>query len=321
MNTEITNALKATSDTAQYDNSAKRLLGNKYILAQILVYTVDEFKGMQPMDVVPLIEGEPKIGIVPVEPGLTNERQGDKIIGLNTENTEEKIRRLMKKYGLMCNIRKANPYRRMAKAIKTNNVADNLVKREFEKYGPRRILLTDITYVPFDGRFCYLSAIIDAFTKQILSYVLSESLEVDFVLETVNLMIEKHGVSLTTKTILHSDQGCHYTSCSFIQLVKDKGLRQSMSRRGNCWDNAPQESFFGRMKDHIGDRLKECGTYSEVRAIIDDWMDYYNNDRYQWELAKLSPNEYYKYITTGIYPIKGKIPSTDMYDEEGNKTN
>lgn len=102
-------------------------------------------------------------------------------------------------------------------------------------------------------------------------------------------MIEKHGVSLTTKTILHSDQGCHYTSCSFIQLVKDKGLRQSMSRRGNCWDNAPQESFFGRMKDHIGDRLKECGTYSEVRAIIDDWMDYYNNDRYQWELAKLLP--------------------------------
>ena len=94
-----------------------------------------------------------------------------------------------------------------------------------------------------------------------------------------------------------------------------------MSRRGNCWDNAPQESFFGRMKDHIGDRLKECGTYSEVRAIFDDWMDYYNNDRYQWELAKLSPNEYYKYITTGIYPIKGKIPSTDMYDEEGNKTN
>ena len=73
----------------------------------------------------------------------------------------------MKKYGLMCNIRKANPYRRMAKAIKHNNVADNLVKREFENNGPRRILLTDITYVPFDGRFCYLSTIIDAFTKQI----------------------------------------------------------------------------------------------------------------------------------------------------------
>lgn len=232
----------------------------------------------------------------------------------------KKIRRLMKKYGLICNIRKANPYRRMAKAIKTNSVADNLVKREFEKYGPRKILLTDITYIPFDGRFCYLSTIIDAFTKQILSYVLSESLEVDFVLETVNLMIEKHGISLTTETIIHSDQGCHYTSCSFIQLVKDKGLRQSMSRRGNCWDNAPQESFFGRMKDHVGDRIKECTTYNEVLAVIDDWMDYYNNDRYQWELARLSPNEYYEYITTGIYPIKGRIPSTDMDDEEGKKT-
>ena len=229
----------------------------------------------------------------------------------------KKIRRLMKKYGLICNIRKANPYRRMAKAIKTNNVADNLVRREFEKHGPRKILLTDITYIPFDGRFCYLSTIIDAFTKQILSYVLSESLEVDFVLETVNLMIEKYGVSLTTETIIHSDQGCHYTSCSFIQLVKDKGLRQSMSRRGNCWDNAPQESFFGRMKDHIGERIKECTKYSEIAAIIDDWMDYYNNDRYQWELAKLSPNEYYEYVTTGIYPIKGKISSADMDEEEG----
>ena len=230
----------------------------------------------------------------------------------------KKIRRLMKKYGLVCNIRKANPYRRMAKAIRTNNVADNLVQREFEKYGPRMILLTDITYIPFDGRFCYLSTIIDAFTKQILSYVLSESLEVDFVLETVNLMVEKHGVSLATKAIIHSDQGCHYTSCSFIQLVKDKGLRQSMSRRGNCWDNAPQESFFGRMKDHIGDKLKGCTMYCEVLAIIDDWMDYYNNDRYQWELAKLSPNEYYQYITTGVYPIKGRISSADMDDEEGN---
>ena len=229
----------------------------------------------------------------------------------------KKIRRLMKKYGLVCGIRKANPYRRMAKAIKTNNVAANLVKREFEKHGPRKVLLTDITYIPVNGEFCYLSTILDACTKQILSYVLSESLEVDFVLETVNQMVKNHGISLSTDTIIHSDQGCHYTSCSFIQLVKDKGLRQSMSRRGNCWDNAPQESFFGRMKDHIENRLKTCTEYLEVKTIIDDWMDYYNNERYQWELAKLSPNEYYTYITTGIYPLKGVIPSMNK-NEEGN---
>lgn len=217
----------------------------------------------------------------------------------------KKIRRLMKKYGLFCPIRKANPYRRMAKAIKTNNVADNLLKREFTSYGPRMVLLTDITYVPYNGVFCYLSTILDAYTKQILSYVLSESLEVDFVLDSINQMIDRHGISLTTETMIHSDQGCHYTSCSFIQLVKDKGLRQSMSRRGNCWDNAPQESFFGHMKDEID--LSECVEFSQVKGVIDDWMDYYNNERYQWKLAKLSPNEYYQYLVTKTYPLKGLL--------------
>lgn len=223
----------------------------------------------------------------------------------------KKIRRLMKKYNLFCPIRKANPYRRMAKALKTNNVADNILNREFKEHGPRMVLLTDITYIPYHNTKCYLSVILDAFTKEILSYVLSESLEVDFVLETVNQLIEKHGISLSTKTLVHSDQGCHYTSYSFIQILKDKKLRQSMSRRGNCWDNDPQESFFGHMKDEIN--LSKCRIFNDVKTIINDWIDYYNNERYQWNLAKLSPVEYYKYITTGEYPLKmgiSKIPSS-----------
>jgi len=97
----------------------------------------------------------------------------------------KKIRRLMGKYNLYCPIRKANPYRRIATSLKTTNVSKNLVNREFTKHGPRKILLTDITYIPFNGVFCYLSTVIDAFTKQVLSYVLSESLEVEFVLETI----------------------------------------------------------------------------------------------------------------------------------------
>lgn len=217
----------------------------------------------------------------------------------------KKIRRLMNKYGLFCPVRKANPYRRMAKALRTNHVADNLVNREFEDHGPRKVLLTDITYIPYNGRFCYLSTILDAFTKQILSYVLSESLELDFVLKSVEQLVERHGISLSTETLIHSDQGCHYTSYRFIQIVKDAELRQSMSRRGNCWDNAPQESFFGHMKDEID--ISGCERFQQVKDIIDDWMDYYNNDRYQWQLAKLSPNEYYSYITTGIYPLPGRM--------------
>ncbi|MBR1386043.1 MAG: IS3 family transposase [Bacilli bacterium] len=223
----------------------------------------------------------------------------------------KKIRRLMKKYNLFCPIRQANPYRRMAKALKTNNVADNLLNREFKMHGPRNILLTDITYLPYNGTRCYLSTILDAYTKEILSYVLSESLEVDFVLETVNQLIDNHGISLTTETLVHSDQGCHYTSYCFIQILKDKKLRQSMSRKGNCWDNAPQESFFGHMKDEID--ISKCKTFNEVKTIIDDWIYYYNHERYQWDLAKLSPCEYYEYITTGIYPLKvgiSKKPSS-----------
>lgn len=163
----------------------------------------------------------------------------------------KKIRRLMDKYGLSCPIRKANPYRRMAKALRTSNVADNLLKRAFRKYGPRMVLLTDITYLPYNGIFAYLSTVLDAFTKQVLAYVTSPSLEVDFVLETVDILIRDHGAELRTRTLLHSDQGCHYTSYSYIDILKDSSLRQSMSRKGNCWDNAPQESFFGHMKDEI----------------------------------------------------------------------
>lgn len=214
----------------------------------------------------------------------------------------KKISRLMHKYNLICPIRQANPYRRMAAALKTNNVADNLVNREFEEHGPRSILLTDITYIPYNCTFAYLSTIIDAFTKQVLSYAISDNLKLDFVLLTVEQLIRNHRISLDEETIIHSDRGVHYTSYKFIEIVKDSNLRQSMSRRANCWDNAPQESFFGHMKDEID--VSNCTDFCEVKDIIDDWIDYYNNERYQWDLAKLSPNEYYSYITTGIYPLK-----------------
>ena len=214
----------------------------------------------------------------------------------------KKIRRLMKKYGLICPIRKANPYRRMAKAFKISNAVPNILNREFETHGPRAILLTDITHI-INGKAprCYMSTIIDACTKELLAWVLSESLEIDFVLETVNQLIRNHGISLTAHTLINSDQGTHYRSLKFIQLIKDNELRQSMSRKANCWDNAPQESFYGHMKDEID--ISECTTFEEIQQVISDWTDYYNNDRYQWDLARLTPKEYYKYRVTGEYPL------------------
>ena len=181
---------------------------------------------------------------------------------------QKKIRRLMHKYNLSCPVRKQNPYRQMTRAIKTNSLSDNLVNREFKEHGPRMILLTDITYIRISDKFAYLSVIIDAFTKEVLSYVLSESLEIDFVLQTVNLLIQKHGALLSANTIIHSDQGSHYTSIKFRQLIEDSGLRQSMSRRGNCWDNAPQESFFGHMKEELKPYIF---TWQTIQDAKDDY--------------------------------------------------
>lgn len=218
----------------------------------------------------------------------------------------KKIRRLMKKYGLKCPIRKANPYRRALHKKCTDMAAPNLLNREFRSYGPRMVLLTDITYL-FYGTHqkAYMVTILDAYTKQILSYSVSRTMEVDFVLKAVKNLISKHGISLQAETLINSDQGSHYTSKKFIQIIKDNQLRQSMSRRANCWDNAPQESFWGHMKDELN--LDSCKRYDKLLEYIDDWVDYYNNDRCQWDLALLSPNEYYEYLKTGIYPLNRPV--------------
>lgn len=154
---------------------------------------------------------------------------------------------------------------------------------------------------------CLHGTILDAYTKQLLAYEVSQSLKIDFVLNAVNRLIKIHGVSLQAETLINSDQGSHYTSLKFIQIIRDNHLRQSMSRKANCWDNAPQESFFGHMKDELD--LASCSDYNDLLARIDDWADYYNNDRYQWNLALLSPNEYARYLESGVYPLKKSTPT------------
>lgn len=79
--------------------------------------------------------------------------------------------------------------------------------------------------------------------------------------------------------MIHSDQGAHYTSLKFIQLVESRELCRSMSRRGNCWDNAPQESFFGHIKDKLAGETPNCTSLADAKASVDRWMEYYNRDR------------------------------------------
>lgn len=233
---------------------------------------------------------------------------------MNHPMNPKKISRLMHKYNLKCPIRKANPYRRMAKAMKTNNYAKNILDRNFTGLGPRKALLTDITYIPFKDHFIYLSPILDACTKEALAHQLSLTLKEQFVHDTLMELKEKHGNELSEDTLIHSDQGCHYTSHLFIDTVEELGLVRSMSRRGNCWDNAPQESFFGHMKDEIGDRINECETDDEVFKVIDDWFDYYNNDRPIWGLNKRTPAEYYLYLKSG-----GEVVTHKKKKEKGKE--
>ncbi|MFX0558789.1 IS3 family transposase [Tepidibacillus infernus] len=202
----------------------------------------------------------------------------------------KRIRRIMRKYGIVCPIRKANPYRRMAKATKEHRTLPNLLNREFKQGIAGKVLLTDITYLSYGkGKRAYLSTIKDAETNEILSYEVSDKITLDIALNTVK-KLKKKGGKLAEGAFIHSDQGVHYTSPQFQILVKRMGLGQSMSRRGNCWDNAPQESFFGHLKDETD--FESCETLEDVKREIKSYIIYYNHYRGQWNLKKMTPAQY-----------------------------
>ena len=206
----------------------------------------------------------------------------------------KRIRRIMKKYNIVCPIRKVNPYKQMIKATKEHSVVPNLLNRNFKQKIPYKVLLTDITYLFYgNGQKAYLSTIKDASTNEIIAYNVSKSLQLDIALITLELL-KKNKVSLPKGAFIHSDQGVHYTSPTYHKKVKELKLEQSMSRRGNCWDNAPQESFFGHFKDES--YIKECNTYEELIKEIDEYMDYYNNYRCQWNLKKMTPVDYRNHL-------------------------
>jgi transposase InsO family protein len=207
----------------------------------------------------------------------------------------KRIRRIMKKFKIVCPIRRANPYKKMLKATKEHSVMPNLLHREFKQETPGKVLLTDITYLYYgNGQKAYLSTIKDGSTNEILSYNVSRRLTLDLATDTLIKLKRNRRVKLVKDAFIHSDQGVHYTSPTFQKHVKKLGLRQSMSRRGNCWDNAPQESFFGHFKDEAN--IKQCNTLEELKKEIQNYMTYYNNFRYQWNLKKMTPVEYRNHL-------------------------
>jgi putative transposase len=207
----------------------------------------------------------------------------------------KRIGRIMRKYGIVCPFRKANPYRRMMKATQEHRVLPNILKRNFKQEIPGKVLLTDITYLFYGkGKKAYLSTVKDGSTNEILAYNISDRITLDIALDTLHKLKQNRKVKLAPDAFIHSDQGFHYTSPLFQKRVKNYKLGQSMSRRGNCWDNAPQESFFGHFKDEA--LIKPCNTLEELKKEIKSYMTYYNNFRYQWNLKKMTPVQYRNHL-------------------------
>nr|WP_246629404.1 IS3 family transposase [Mesobacillus maritimus] len=203
----------------------------------------------------------------------------------------KRISRIMKKYDIICPIRKPNPYRRMMKATHEHKVVPNLLNRQFKQKVPGKVLLTDITYLFYEnGQKAYLSAIKDGSTGQILAYHVSNRMTLDLATDTLKKLKKNRNFKKVKDALIHSDQGVHYTHPEFQKAVNKLGLQQSMSRRGNCWDNAPQESFFGHLKDETS--IKACKTLDELKREIKQYMTYYNHHRYQWNLNKMTPVQY-----------------------------
>lgn len=205
----------------------------------------------------------------------------------------KKIIRIMNKYHLFCKIRRKNPYKNIMKRSQEHRTFENKLNRNFDQSMPFKVFCTDITYIPFNYRFAYLSVVKDIASGEIVSWKLSQHLEMDIVLETLKNL--KNNVLVPLKDVLiHSDQGVHYTNPEYISEVAKLGMVQSMSRKGNCIDNAPIESFFGHFKDDVD--YKDCKTFEELSLLIEEYVKYYNHERYQWDLKKMTPIGYRNHL-------------------------
>lgn len=200
-----------------------------------------------------------------------------------------KILRLMKKYGCVCAVRKERPELKTYKENLKNNRKPNLLKRRFRLARPNEILLTDVSYLKYStNKTEYFSCIKDAVTGKIVNHVTSSANDLNLAKATIACL------DSTENTLFHSDQGILYFNDVFQNKLKELGYEQSMSRRGNCWDNSSQESYFGHMKDECD--FSKCSTPEDVKKKVDEYIYYYNYERPQWSRNKMTPVDYEKYL-------------------------
>lgn len=202
-----------------------------------------------------------------------------------------KILRLMKKYGFVCTVRKERPELKTNKENLKNNRKPNLLKRRFRLARPNEILLTDVSYLKYStNKTEYFSCIKDAVTGRIVNHVTSSANDLNLATDTIDCL------NSTENALFHSDQGTLYFNDEFQNKLKKLGYEQSMSRRGNCWDNSSQESYFGHMKDECD--FSKCSTPEDVKKKVDEYVYYYNYERPQWTRNKMTPVDYENYLNS-----------------------
>ena len=219
--------------------------------------------------------------------------------------SNKRIKSIMNSMNLTASRPRKDAYKGKATHFHECAAKQNYVGQQF-RIAPRVIILTDITYLYYgkNRTLCYLCAFKDAYTAEVLGYALRSDMSTALVREAYEIMMCRHGSELKKSNVyIHSDQGSQYLSTEFQEILSNEGFIQSMSARGNSQDNAPMESFFGRMKTEILEIIARCPDQATVKALINGYMDTYNTKRYQYGLAGLAPREYYRYATTGIYPL------------------
>jgi transposase InsO family protein len=194
------------------------------------------------------------------------------------------VLRVMNKYGLLSEIRRRKKYKYMGQQV---HKYENLLNRNFIADRPNAKWVTDISYIHTAQGVLYLSMIRDLYDNSIVAYKTGTEQTVNLVLNTIREAIRKEAVA--AELHLHSDQGFQYTSQAYFALTQEYGITPSMSRRGNCYDNAMAENFFSILKTECIYRRK-LKTFDEARQLIDEYIVFYNNERIQTKTS-LTPLE------------------------------
>ena len=182
-------------------------------------------------------------------------------------------------------------YYAQKKETKKSNERINTLARSFETNRPGEKLVTDMTYIWIAEGWLFLSPIIDLYTRDVVAYTMSEVLNVELAMKTLQTL-EDSGFAHTSACIFHSDQGFTYTHERYASALKNKGFIQSFSRVGNCWDNACAENFFSHLKAELGiTHQKKLISRAEMTAKIELYIEYYRTKRVQKRLGYRTPQE------------------------------